>query len=157
MLQEVVSLDYGMDIDTEKTARIVERFLTHDLERYLRYAGKHRLDLASPEADITGISGSNGNAQEIKLLRNLEAQAIVKAVDLTLLNCSNSSRTPVQTILVELYVKEKSNWAVAQMVGYSSSRFREIKRYALCEFADRFDHWQVVAKVGKFIDLHCYK
>ena len=56
-----VQLSFDFEIDYEATARKTDRFLERDLERCLRYSGKHRTDLASPKFDATGAAGSHDN------------------------------------------------------------------------------------------------
>lgn len=151
-----VQLSFDFEIDYEATARKTDRFLERDLERCLRYSGKHRTDLASPKFDATGAAGSHDNTVELKVVRGLDAEAIVQAVALTIDNCSSSGRQPFKQILVARYIHQLPEWAVAEKIGYSTARTRVLKRQALNEFADRFEFYQKKFKIAP-IELHILK
>ena len=126
-------------IDREKTAQNVKSFFTDDFKHYLNLANKHLSDISSPTLDPNNMGGHDGlNHQDERMVVNLDAQNCVKAVNHTLNSCSY----PSNIILYLYFVKKMSNDSIAQRLGYQSTRFIEIKKEALVEFAERFDFWR---------------
>ena len=126
-------------IDQEKTAQNVKAFFTDDFKHYLNLANKHLSDISSPTLDPNNMGGHDGlNHQDERMVVNLDAQNCVKAVNHTLSSCSY----PSNTILYLYFIKKMSNDSIAQRLGYQSTRFIEIKKEALVEFAERFDFWR---------------
>lgn len=126
-------------IDQEKTAQNVKAFFTDDFKHYLNLANKHLSDISSPTLDPNNTGGHDGlNHQDERMVVNLDAQNCVKAVNHTLNSCSY----PSNTILYLYFIKKMSNDSIAQRLGYQSTRFIEIKKEALVEFAERFDFWR---------------
>lgn len=126
-------------IDQEKTAQNVKAFFTDDFKHYLNLANKHLSDISSPTLDPNNMGGHDGlNHQDERMVVNLDAQNCVKAVNHTLNSCSY----PSNTILYLYFIKKMSNDSIAQRLGYQSTRFIEIKKEALVEFAERFDFWR---------------
>ena len=126
-------------IDQEKTAQNVKAFFTDDFKHYLNLANKHLSDISSPTLDPNNMGGHDGlNHQDERMAVNLDAQNCVKAVNHTLNSCSY----PSNTILYLYFIKKISNDSIAQRLGYQSTRFIEIKKEALVEFAERFDFWR---------------
>lgn len=126
-------------IDQEKTAQNVKAFFTDDFKHYLNLANKHLSDISSPTLDPNNMGGHDGlNHQEERMVVNLDAQNCVKAVNHTLSSCSY----PSNIILYLYFIKKMSNDSIAQRLGYQSTRFIEIKKEALVEFAERFDFWR---------------
>ena len=126
-------------IDQEKTAQNVKAFFTDDFKHYLNLANKHLSDISSPTLDPNNMGGHDGlNHQDERMAVNLDAQNCVKAVNHTLNSCSY----PSNTILYLYFIKKMSNDSIAQRLGYQSTRFIEIKKEALVEFAERFDFWR---------------
>lgn len=126
-------------IDQEKTAQNVKAFFTDDFKHYLNLANKHLSDISSPTLDPNNIGGHDGlNHPDERMVVNLDAQNCVKAVNHTLNSCSY----PSNTILYLYFIKKMSNDSIAQRLGYQSTRFIEIKKEALVEFAERFDFWR---------------
>lgn len=126
-------------IDQEKTAQNVKAFFTDDFKHYLNLANKHLSDISSPTLDPNNMGGHDGlNHQDERMVVNLDAQNCVKAVNHTLSSCSY----PSNTVLYLYFIKKISNDSIAQRLGYQSTRFIEIKKEALVEFAERFDFWR---------------
>ncbi|MCT3465896.1 hypothetical protein EFR21_01580 [Lactobacillus delbrueckii subsp. bulgaricus] len=140
-------MSFMLEIDAQKTAERVDRYLKHDFERYLRLSGKHRTDISSPS--LSGMpGGSNGNSQENKVIEGAYAGQVVAAVAATIRNCSDyDERKPYKRILIDYYIKGMQGFKIAQKIGYSDRQFANKKRLALCEFADRFEYWKLVFKV----------
>ena len=138
----VVQLSFlkNTKIDITKTAQNVKDFFEHDFDHYLNLSGKHRSDLSSPQMDITGITAHNGvNHQDESMAVNIDADNCVLAVDHTISSCSNSGDKPYGTILYLSYIKNISNYAIAQRLGYQTTRYYELKNRALVEFAERME------------------
>lgn len=148
--------DLGFDIDQIKTAKQVRNFLKYDFASYLLKAGYHRTDLGSPQLNLTGISAHAGNAAESKMMRIFDMQNRCKAIYQAMEHCFNSPSHPYSTILKSLYIDELKDWQVANLIGYSDSRYDDLKRYALCQFADTIEPWQVVYDVD-FPELKIWK
>lgn len=158
-------LDDGMAIDQRATASRVRKFLKHDFERYLAYAGLNPTDLSviddthlsSPKMDASGVSAHGGvNHQEESNLRIMKAEKACHAVVRAIGNCRDGSRTPYRTILRECYLKGLDDQKVMVLLGYEHSWFDQLKRRAECEFADRWDRWKLYYDVDYLRDLHVY-
>ena len=141
-------MNFMLEVDSQKTAERVDRYLKHDFERYLRLSGKHRTDISSPSLSGMPGGGSNGNSQENKVIEGAYAAQVVAAIAATIRNCSDyDERKPYKRILIGYYIKGLNNFKIAQEIGYSERQFDCKKRMALCEFADRFEYWKIVYQV----------
>lgn len=140
-------MSFILEIDAQKTAERVDRYLKHDFERYLRLSGKHRTDISSPS--LSGMpGGSNGNGQENKVIEGAYAGQVVAAIAATIRNCSDcDERKPYKRILIDYYIKGLQNFKIAQKIGYSERQYDYKKKMAQCEFADRFEYWKIVYQV----------
>ncbi|QHJ77600.1 MAG: hypothetical protein [Bacteriophage sp.] len=136
--------DLGLDIDQRATAENVKRFFRNDFEKYILRSGYHRTDLTSPQLDPTGIMGHGGNSAENKMAIIFDAQDKCKAVYHAIDQCFDSTQQPFRTILKSLYIDELKDWQVAAKVQYSDSRYNELKKYALCQFADTIETWKIL-------------
>ena len=141
------NVDLPIDIDQKLTAQKVRDFFKYNFEHYLIRAGYHRIDLSSPQLDPTGIMSHSGNSAEAKMATIFEAQDKCQAVYHAIDQCADSSKQPFRTILKSLYIDELSDWQVAAKVQYSDSRYGDLKRYALCQFADTIDTWKLIYNV----------
>lgn len=141
------NVDLPIDIDQKLTAQKVRDFFKYNFEHYLIRAGYHRTDLSSPQLDPTGIMSHSGNSVEAKMATIFEAQDKCQAVYHAIDQCADSSKQPFRTILKSLYIDELSDWQVAAKVQYSDSRYGDLKRYALCQFADTIDTWKLIYNV----------
>ncbi len=139
--------DLGLDIDQTKTAEKVKCFFKNDFERYILRAGYHRTDLSSPQLDQTGIMGHYGNSAENKMATIFEAQHKCQAVYHAIDQCFDSAQQPFRTILKALYIDKMKDWQVAAKVQYSDSRYNDLKKYALCQFADTIVTWKIIYDV----------
>lgn len=124
------------------TAQRVKDFFENDFDHYLNLAGAHRTDISSPTMDITGISAHGINHQDASMAINIDAANCVLAVDHTISSCSNSGERPYGTILYYSYIKNLSNYVIAERLGYQMSRYYELKNRALVEFAERMELWR---------------
>ena len=128
-------------INKTKTAEAVKSFFADDFNHYLNLANKHLSDISSPTLDPNNVSGyDHRNHIDEKMVVNIDAQNCVKAVNHTISSCSY----PSGTILYLYFIKKMSNDNIAKRLGYQSTRFIEMKREALVEFAERFDYWRQI-------------
>lgn len=143
---------HGLDIDTKATADNVRRFLTNDLQRYLQIAGTNRIDLKSPQ--ITGMPKGSpvGNTNEQHYVEVAYAESVVCCVSRAISNCRAFSNA----ILTKKYIDGLPDWKIAVELQYSFSRYKDLKRIALCEFADRY-LYQTTHNHIDVNDLHVYK
>lgn len=142
----------GLDIDTQATAARVRKFLTKDLDKYLALAGEQRENLKSPS--ITGMPKAQpvGNSTEDHFLDVHIAEKTIDCVTRAISNCTATSRT----LLTLCYLDCLTDWKVAERLDYSPSRFKDLKRRALCEFAGRYRYQTMKAGIDDG-QLNVYK
>lgn len=142
----------GLDIDTQATASKVRKFLTKDLDKYLALAGEQRDNLKSPS--ITGMPKAQpvGNATEDHFLDVHIAEKTIDCVTRAISNCTATSRA----LLTLCYLDCLTDWKVAERLDYSPSRFKDLKRQALCEFAGRYRYQAMQAGITDS-ELNVYK
>ena len=141
------NIDLPIDIDQKKTAQKVRDFFKFNFEHYLIRAGYHRTDLSSPQLDPTGIMSHGGNSAENKMASIFDAQDKCQAVYHAIEQCADSPQQPFRTILKALYLDKMKDWQVAAKVQYSDSRYNDLKKYALCQFADTIVTWKIIYDV----------
>lgn len=141
------NVDLGLDIDQKATSKKVRAFFKYTFSDYLIKAGYHRTDLSSPQLDPTGVAVHGKNSAENKMVHILDMQDRCKAVYQAIDHCADSTKQPFRTILKALYIDELEDWQVAVKVQYSDSRYTDLKRYALCQFADTIETWKTLYNV----------
>lgn len=129
-------------LNRSDTALKVKAFFENDFDHYLNLAGAHRADISSPTMDITGIATHGLNSQDERMAVNIDAANCVTAVDHTISSCSNSGEKPYGTILYYSYIKNISNYVIAERLDYQMTRYYELKNEALVEFAERMELWR---------------
>lgn len=139
--------DLGLDINQKATAKKVREFFKYTFPDYLIKAGYHRTDLSSPQLDPTGVAVHGINSSENKMMLIINMQERCRAVYQAIDHCADNSKQPFRTILKALYIDELDDWKVAQKVQYSDSRYSDLKRYALCQFADTIQTWATLYDV----------
>lgn len=146
-----------IDIDRNKTAENVRDFLDGQFQTYLNRAGLHRTDLSSTQLDPTGVTSHGGNSAERKMMKIFDYEAKCMAIYAAIDNCQENPNLRIfnRSILYDSYILLLENWQIEERLGLSSSRLREKKRAALCEFADRLPVW-AFRKKTKLPDLHAY-
>lgn len=140
------------DIDTQGTAERVDSFLTNDLHKLLLLCGHSRFELSSPKLDLAPSHGSSGNTVENKLIAGVDAQEEVNAIYKT----AHDLRGASKKIIIGLYFSNKPVWQVKESVQYEKTKYYDLRKQALCDFADTFDRWQQYLKYSPKIDLHVY-
>lgn len=132
-------------IDERKTISKTEKFLEELLPEFINYSGLPLADLSSPALDPAGVaSSSNVNHADNKFIKNIEKMTVVQkcecsvdAVIETINSCSDTQRQPYKSILFRKYVKRDFDLWIYQDMNLSKSKFRELKREALLQFAKK--------------------
>lgn len=151
-----IQLSLGFNINKKETAYNANKFLLNDFERYLSFSGTNRSLISSPTFSLEPIARSSENGQEHKVMKIIEAQQTVVTVVETINACSSSPSEPYKQILKFKYLDKLKNWEVSQKIGFGTTRYKELKDNALCEFADRLEFYAMRNKVD-LPDLHIYK
>ena len=76
------------------------------------------------------------------------AGVVCRCIATAIQNCSHRAKQPSYEILVGCYLDELKDWEVSSQCGFGKTRFQEVKKEALCEFAERFLYWQTRAGLG---------
>lgn len=140
------------ELDRQATLDRVAHFFKYDLDQLLLMAGKSLTDISSPSLSQAPGGSPIGNSMEQKLIRGVNAEAMINAVIDTINHCPHNS----QVILMERFIKRKS-WVQVQSIMYSSHyKFSYLRRRAMYDFANSFDYWQRVHKCEPILDLHVY-
>lgn len=143
-----MACDLPVDFDREATARNVRRFFQNRLDYYLSNCGSNRTDLKSPTLSLAGGGGTLGNHTEDKIINGMIAGVVCQCIATAIQNCSHRAKQPSYEILVGCYLDELKDWEVSSQCGFGKTRFQEVKKEALCEFAERFLYWQTRAGLG---------
>lgn len=147
-----------IEMDRKRTAAKVRDFLSDSFQTYLNKAGIHRTDLSSPKMDPSGVASHSGNSAEEGMQRIFDYELKSWVIYQTMLNCTENENLHAyhRTILIDKYVKLKEDWEIADEIGLSVSRCRDIKNNALCEFAERLEPMAIRNHV-RFPRLIVYK
>lgn len=131
-------LDSIGNVDTKATAKEVSRFFRRTIPVLLRMYGGTMASIQSPKFDGMPKS-SYGNGTENKLIKRLEkeleAREVIADVRVAIERCSFESQQIIKMAMVE----KKRDWQVCEALKYSQSRYYDLKRVALNEFADAFE------------------
>lgn len=112
-----------MKIDKKATAQNAREFLQNDCQFYFDRCGLKYDEKHDGLKDYQYTDNPNDR--------------IIKSVMQDIYNCEPKSRQ----ILLASYFGHYHNREIAQQMGYSLSRFKDLKQDALCEFANRLDYW----------------
>ena len=140
------------DIDMNKTANRVDKFLRNDLEKLILMSGRSLTDLSSPVLSQAPGHTNGVNNQEAVIVRGLDAEREINAIHNTINNLPNNSRT----ILIGLYIKHDSWNNIQHKVYREHTQFSVMRKQALIQFADSFDYYQAKFGCIPCIDLHVY-
>lgn len=143
-----MACDLPVDFDRDATARNVRRFFNRRLDWYLSQCGSNRTDLKSPTLSLAGGGGTHSNHAEDKIINGMIAGVVCQCIATAIQNCSHRAKQPSYEILVGCYLDELKDWEVSSQCGFGKTRFQEVKKEALCEFAERFLYWQTRAGLG---------
>ena len=134
----VVQMDLGLGIDYNETAKNARKFLSKGINKYLYKAGMHRNQLKSPTLNLAGSGSSGGNHADDKIINGMEASRMCRCIKDTLDNCEPLT----YQIISAVYLDDLKDWQMADKLSYSPSQYQNIKRTALCEFAERFEGFE---------------
>nr|WP_302426969.1 ArpU family phage packaging/lysis transcriptional regulator [Limosilactobacillus mucosae] len=134
----VVQMDLGLGIDYNETAKNARKFLSKGINKYLYKAGMHRNQLKSPTLNLASSGSSGGNHAEDKIINGMEASRMCRCIKDTLDNCEPLT----YQIISAVYLEGLKDWQMADKLSYSPSQYQNIKRTALCEFAERFEGFE---------------
>lgn len=123
------------DIDLFKTAENVDWFLQHGLEKAVRVVNINIADLKSPSMDGLPKAPNFSNTFEEKMVQYIDSRNLVEGFKRVYPNCNIIT----QKIIKCLYLQGMDNQTVMQLLDYEHSRYADIKRNALNEFADRYE------------------
>lgn len=148
----------NVEIDRNLTAANVRYFLSNTFINYLAKAGLHKADLSSPKLDLSGVSAHGKNSAENQMFRIFDYENKCFAINSAINNCWENPNLNIRnkTILHDRYIEELTDWQVQQKVGLSGASYREKKRDALCEFADRIEV-EACRYDTRIPNLHSYK
>ncbi|KRM91703.1 ArpU family phage packaging/lysis transcriptional regulator [Fructilactobacillus florum] len=119
------------EIDERKTITNVKKWLNFSFPKLVMSAGLDAASLKSPSITDMPTDPTHGNANEAKVIRMIDNQQKVSEVMRALRGYKHTSKV----ILYGIYVDNISNWQLADKLGYSHTRFNELKSQALLEFA----------------------
>lgn len=121
----------------EKTAANVNKFLKKQLPRLALRSGVKLTAISSPSLDSIG-GGSYENGNENKVINGLSAAEALEAIIYTM-NCTfgNSPK-----ILFMYYVAKEPVWKIRNELYIDHDSFSRLKRAALCQFAEVWNHTQ---------------
>lgn len=135
------------DVDLIRTAENVDAFLTHGLEKAVRVVNINLTDLKSPTMDGLPKAPTFSNTLENKMVQYIDSRNLIEGFQRVYPKCN----VIAQQIIKCCYLEDMDNNDVMLLLGYEHSRYAEIKRNALNEFADRYEMQPGCP------DLHFYK
>lgn len=135
---------FDEEVDELATRKNVRKFFKKTFPRLIMLSGISSTQLQSPTLSDMPTNKPVGNTNEKKIINMLEAQRLVKEV----INSIKCCRGHGSTILYDVYLLNIADWKTANKIGYSHSRYQDLKNQSLLDFADAFMFEK---------DLHVYK
>ena len=133
------------EIDENKTASKVMRFLKTVFPRMLRTSGRSITDLKSPVISDMPKGNSFDNQAEETINRRMVADQIVRQTWDAVYHCDVKSKTILELLyLTSCQYGDEQVW---EHIGYEKTQYYYYKKIALLNFADAY----------LLEDLHCYK
>lgn len=127
------------EVDEKRTIRNAKNFLKKQLPKMMIQARVSSLSLKSPVISDMPSGSSYGNSNESKLVLVIQRQEDVKEVVRTI-----KGMNKLQAYIINaVYLENREDWKVAQEIGYSQSRYHDIKNLALINFACALDVYDV--------------
>lgn len=127
------------EVDKKQTIRNAKNFLKKQLPKMMIQARVSSLSLKSPVISDMPSGSSYGNSNESKLVLVIQRQEDVKEVVRTI-----KGMNKLQAYIINaVYLENREDWKVAQEIGYSQSRYHDIKNLALINFACALDVYDV--------------
>lgn len=148
----------------EETAKKANYFLKYNFQHFLNLAGMHRNQLSSPRLSLAPGSTNALNSIEKSVIDEVQdsidiqdpAKRVVSAIYRSMDNCTNTMQKPYRTILLGIYVEEKTIPEIAIQTSLAERTVNKKKNFALYEFADRLVYWKHVFKCDDLPDLRVY-
>lgn len=140
-------------IDKTQTGKNVRNFLDKRLDKWLAMSGMQRKDMLS----ITTVKVDEQLKDDLSCAYIYASQVLIRTVTITLSKLPNETKKPYRTILEDVYISGKSDFDCAFDLGYSSSRYRELKSKALNLFAINFVRYQLENHIINPLELISYK
>ena len=135
---------FDEEVDEVATRKNVKKFFEKIFPRLIMLSEFSSTQLQSPTLSDMPASKPVGNTNEKKIITMLEAQRLVKEA----IESMKYVRGHGSTILYDTYVLNIDNWKTANKIGYSQSRYHDLKNQSLLDFADAFMYEK---------DFHVYK
>ena len=137
------------EIDKIKTKNNADYFLRKNFIHYVNLAGMNRNHLTSINFDNIPTK-NNQNINEKIIINEVKdsidivdpAKKAVSAIYRTMDNCTSTPQNPFRTILLDIYVQNKTISQIAMKTNLSESTIGNKRKIALCEFAERFEFWK---------------
>lgn len=127
------------EVDKKQTIRNAKNFLKKQLPKMMIQARVSSLSLKSPVISDMPSGSSYGNSNESKLVLVIQRQEDVKEVVRTI-----KGMNKLQAYIINaVYLEKREDWKVAQEIGYSQSRYHDLKNLALINFACALDVYDV--------------
>lgn len=127
------------EVDEKKTIRNAKNFLTKQLPKMMSQARISSLSIQSPAISDMPSGGMHGNSNENKVVTMIQRQRDVKEVADTIRGMNKLQAYIINAV----YLEGKQDWKVAQEIGYSQSRYHDLKNLALINFACALDVYDV--------------
>lgn len=149
----------------DETARNANSFLKKNFQHFLNLSGMHRNQLSSPQLSLAPGSTNALNGVEKNMIDEVQddiniaepAKRAVSAIYRSMDNCTNTMQKPYRTILLGVYVEEKTIPELAIQTSLAERTVNKKKSLALYEFADRLTYWKRVFDCEFLPDLRAYK
>ncbi|POH18752.1 ArpU family phage packaging/lysis transcriptional regulator [Fructilactobacillus sanfranciscensis] len=127
------------EVDEKRTIRNAKNFLKKQLPKMMIQARVSSLSLKSPVISDMPSGSSCGNSNESKLVLVIQRQEDVKEVVRTI-----KGMNKLQAYIINaVYLENREDWKVAREIGYSQSRYHDLKNLALINFACALDVYDV--------------
>ncbi|WP_395389248.1 ArpU family phage packaging/lysis transcriptional regulator [Fructilactobacillus frigidiflavus] len=127
------------EVDEKKTIKNAKNFFKKQLPRMMTQARISSLSIQSPSISDMPSGGAYGNSNENKYVLMLQRQKDVREVFSTLKGMNKLQGY----ILNAVYLEGREDWKIAQEIGYSQSRYHDLKNLALINFACALDVYDV--------------
>lgn len=128
------------EIDEQRTIENVRNYFDVEFPKMVDRCSFSSALIKSPSFDITGVkSSSKGNSQENKVFNHLnnEMNEYDKFVESTAYTINRLSE-PYKSILVDVYLGNKTNKQAQGTLHISRTRYTELKNTAFVKFAIKF-------------------
>lgn len=149
----------------DETARNANSFLKKNFQHFLNLSGMHRNQLSSPQLSLAPGSTNALNGVEKSVIDEVQdsidiqdpAKRAVSAIYRSMDNCTETMQKPYRTILLGVYVEEKTIIEMSLQTSLAESTVKRKKAEALNEFADRLIYWKKEFNCNFLPELRVWK